>query len=185
MSNLIIEKLLAKTNRTDLPDFHPGDTVRVHVKIKEGDKERVQAFEGVVIKRDRGPQASFTVRKAWSAFFQSIPGSSTKSIWCAHLRFAGRNCTICAVCAAKPLACATWKRRSGPKRLIRSSPVSQRRRDRGQTTGVLLRKILKHNLLLKDFLRSTKMMVKGFSCRHRSQHRPRAHSRLPRPSCVC
>jgi large subunit ribosomal protein L19 len=63
MSNLIIEKLLAKTQRTDLPAFRPGDTVRVHVKIKEGDKERVQAFEGVVIKRDGGSQASFTVRK--------------------------------------------------------------------------------------------------------------------------
>ena len=63
MSNLIIEKLLAKTQRTDLPAFRPGDTVRVHVKIKEGDKERVQVFEGVVIKRDNGPQASFTVRK--------------------------------------------------------------------------------------------------------------------------
>ena len=55
MSNLIIEKLLAKTQRTDFPAFRPGDTVRVHVKIKEGDKERVQAFEGVVIKRDNGP----------------------------------------------------------------------------------------------------------------------------------
>ena len=63
MSNLIIEKLLAKTKRTDLPDFGPGDTVRVQVKIKEGDKERLQAFEGVVIARTRGPQASFTVRK--------------------------------------------------------------------------------------------------------------------------
>jgi large subunit ribosomal protein L19 len=63
MSNLIIEKLLAKTKRTDHPDFVPGDTVRVHVRIKEGDKERSQAFEGVVISRARGPQASFTVRK--------------------------------------------------------------------------------------------------------------------------
>jgi len=63
MSNLIIEKLLAKSRRTDLPQFGPGDTVRVHVKIKEGDKERVQAFEGVVISRTSGPQASFTVRK--------------------------------------------------------------------------------------------------------------------------
>src|ERR1700733_8935271 len=63
MSNLIIERLLAKSKRTDLPEFRPGDTVRVHVKIKEGDKERLQAFEGVVIKRDSGPQASFTVRK--------------------------------------------------------------------------------------------------------------------------
>jgi large subunit ribosomal protein L19 len=63
MSNLIIEKLLAKTKRADLPAFGPGDTVRVQVKIKEGDKERLQAFEGVVIARSRGPQASFTVRK--------------------------------------------------------------------------------------------------------------------------
>src|SRR6476469_5492545 len=63
MSNLIIEKLLAKSKRTDLPKFAPGDTVRVHVRIKEGDKERVQAFEGVVISRSNGPQASFTVRK--------------------------------------------------------------------------------------------------------------------------
>ncbi|HUK24582.1 MAG TPA: 50S ribosomal protein L19 [Terriglobales bacterium] len=63
MSNLIIEKLLAKSKRTDLPEFVPGDTIRVNVKIKEGDKERVQAFEGVVIARSRGPQASFTVRK--------------------------------------------------------------------------------------------------------------------------
>ncbi len=63
MSNPIIDKLLAKTQRTDIPQFGPGDTVRVHVRIKEGDKERLQAFEGVVIARTRGPQASFTVRK--------------------------------------------------------------------------------------------------------------------------
>ncbi len=59
----IIQKLLGKTRRTDLPSFEAGDTIRVHVKIKEGDKERLQAFEGVVIARSRGPQASFTVRK--------------------------------------------------------------------------------------------------------------------------
>lgn len=64
MSNSpIMDKLLAKLQRTDLPPFKPGDTVRVHVRIKEGDKERLQAFEGTVIKRSRGPQASFTVRK--------------------------------------------------------------------------------------------------------------------------
>src|SRR5205809_8076332 len=63
MTNLIIEKLLAKSKRTDLPDFVPGDTIRVQVKIKEGEKERIQAFEGVVIARTRGLQASFTVRK--------------------------------------------------------------------------------------------------------------------------
>jgi len=63
MSNQIIERLLSKQKRTDLPEFSPGDTIRVQVKIKEGDKERLQAFEGVVIARSRGPQASFTVRK--------------------------------------------------------------------------------------------------------------------------
>ena len=63
MPNLVIEKLLSKSRRTDIPDFRPGDTVRVNVKIKEGDKERLQAFEGVVISKSSGPQASFTVRK--------------------------------------------------------------------------------------------------------------------------
>jgi len=63
MSNAVIEKLLQKSRRTDLPNFVPGDTVKVHVRIKEGDKERLQAFEGVVIAISRGPQASFTVRK--------------------------------------------------------------------------------------------------------------------------
>ena len=63
MTNLVIEKLLSKSKRSDIPNFTPGDTVRVHVRIKEGDKERLQAFEGVVISRTRGPQASFTVRK--------------------------------------------------------------------------------------------------------------------------
>jgi len=64
MSNSpIIDRLLAKTRRTDIPEFKPGDTIRVQVKIKEGDKERLQAFEGVVISRSGGSQPSFTVRK--------------------------------------------------------------------------------------------------------------------------
>jgi large subunit ribosomal protein L19 len=50
--------------RRDLPPFRPGDTVRVHVNIREGDKDRIQVFEGVVIRRRRGGAgASFTVRK--------------------------------------------------------------------------------------------------------------------------
>jgi large subunit ribosomal protein L19 len=56
-------KLAAKLQRKDLPEINPGDTVRVQVKIKEGDKERVQAFEGTVISRRNGPGGSFTVRK--------------------------------------------------------------------------------------------------------------------------
>ncbi len=62
-NSLIIEKLVAKTRRTDLPEFATGDTVRVQVKIKEGDKERLQAFEGIVISKSNGQQPSFTVRK--------------------------------------------------------------------------------------------------------------------------
>ena len=64
MSNLIIEKLLAKSQRTDIPAFHPGDTIRVHVKIKEGEKERIQIFEGTVIARNNtGLGDMITVRK--------------------------------------------------------------------------------------------------------------------------
>jgi large subunit ribosomal protein L19 len=50
--------------RRDLPPFRTGDTVRVHVKIREGEKERIQVFEGVVLRRKKGgPSATFTVRK--------------------------------------------------------------------------------------------------------------------------
>jgi len=50
--------------RYDMPDFRPGDTVKVHIRIIEGNKERVQIFEGVVIRRRRGNMgATFTVRK--------------------------------------------------------------------------------------------------------------------------
>src|ERR1700678_2287432 len=59
----IMQKLAAKFERTDLPHFAPGDTVRVQVKIKEGEKERLQAFEGLVIATRKGPQGTFTVRK--------------------------------------------------------------------------------------------------------------------------
>ena len=59
----LMDKVVAKLQRSDLPGFKPGDTIRVHVKIKEGDKERLQAFEGTVISRSKGPDASFTVRK--------------------------------------------------------------------------------------------------------------------------
>jgi large subunit ribosomal protein L19 len=59
----IMQKLADKLQRTDLPDFAPGDTIRVQVKIKEGEKERLQAFEGMVIATKKGPQGTFTVRK--------------------------------------------------------------------------------------------------------------------------
>jgi large subunit ribosomal protein L19 len=58
-------ELLEKENiRLDLPNFNAGDTVKVHVKIKEGEKERIQAFQGVVISKRKGSSnATFTVRK--------------------------------------------------------------------------------------------------------------------------
>ncbi len=59
----VMQRLAEKLQRTDLPTFVPGDTVRVQVKIKEGDKERLQAFEGIVIALKNGAQGSFTVRK--------------------------------------------------------------------------------------------------------------------------
>ncbi|MDH3980755.1 MAG: 50S ribosomal protein L19 [Gammaproteobacteria bacterium] len=63
MSN-IIEQLEQEQLRQDIPDFSPGDTVIVDVKVKEGERERLQAFEGVVIaKRNRGLNSAFTVRK--------------------------------------------------------------------------------------------------------------------------
>ncbi len=63
MSN-IISQLEAEQLRKDMPVFNPGDTVVVQVKVKEGERERLQAFEGVVIaKRNRGLNSAFTVRK--------------------------------------------------------------------------------------------------------------------------
>lgn len=63
MSN-IIQELEAEQLRTDLPEFSPGDTVVVQVRVREGQRQRLQAFEGVVIaKRNRGLNSSFTVRK--------------------------------------------------------------------------------------------------------------------------
>jgi len=60
----IIEQIERKIMRDDILDFNPGDTVKVHVKIKEGEKERIQAFQGVVISKRKGTlNASFTVRK--------------------------------------------------------------------------------------------------------------------------
>jgi large subunit ribosomal protein L19 len=59
----VMQRLAEKLKRTDLPQFVPGDQIRVQVKIKEGDKERLQAFEGLVIAINNGPQGTFTVRK--------------------------------------------------------------------------------------------------------------------------
>jgi large subunit ribosomal protein L19 len=63
MSN-IIDQLEAEQMTREVPEFGPGDTVIVQVKVKEGERERLQAYEGVVLaKRNRGVNSSFTVRK--------------------------------------------------------------------------------------------------------------------------
>ncbi|MCL2790401.1 MAG: 50S ribosomal protein L19 [Desulfobulbus sp.] len=60
----LLDKIDLEQMRFDIPEFRPGDTVKVHIRIIEGNKERVQVFQGVVIKRKRGTMnATFTVRK--------------------------------------------------------------------------------------------------------------------------
>lgn len=64
MDMQLIEKVTAKQIRKDIPAFKAGDTVKVYVKIKEGNKERIQPFEGLVIsRRGTGTSSAFTVRK--------------------------------------------------------------------------------------------------------------------------
>jgi large subunit ribosomal protein L19 len=64
MTNKIIQQLEAEQMGKVIPTFAPGDTIVVQVKVKEGDRQRLQAFEGVVIaKRNRGLNSAFTVRK--------------------------------------------------------------------------------------------------------------------------
>ncbi|HLV17252.1 MAG TPA: 50S ribosomal protein L19 [Pseudomonas sp.] len=64
MTNKIIQQLEAEQMNKEIPAFAPGDTVIVQVKVKEGDRSRLQAYEGVVIrKRNRGLNSAFTVRK--------------------------------------------------------------------------------------------------------------------------
>lgn len=63
-SNPLIEAIEASYKRSDVPEFRPGDTIRVHARISEGGKDRIQVFQGVCIHRKRGgARGSFTVRK--------------------------------------------------------------------------------------------------------------------------
>src|SRR3954453_9602909 len=64
MQNALLTKFINKNMRSDTPEFRPGDTIKVNVKIKEGDKERLQAFEGVLLcKYNTGMGETITVRK--------------------------------------------------------------------------------------------------------------------------
>jgi large subunit ribosomal protein L19 len=64
MQNALLNKFVEKNRRADTPEFRPGDTIKVHVKIKEGEKERIQIFEGTVLARkNTGMGETITVRK--------------------------------------------------------------------------------------------------------------------------
>ncbi|HYA17888.1 MAG TPA: 50S ribosomal protein L19 [Bryobacteraceae bacterium] len=64
MQNALLNKFVEKNRRADMPDFRPGDTIKVHVKIKEAEKERLQVFEGTVLARkNSGMGETITVRK--------------------------------------------------------------------------------------------------------------------------
>nr|WP_319491413.1 50S ribosomal protein L19 [uncultured Desulfobacter sp.] len=64
MTANLIQKIEREQMRLDIPEFDSGDTIKVHVKIREGEKERIQVFQGVVIKKTKGlSSARFTVRK--------------------------------------------------------------------------------------------------------------------------
>jgi large subunit ribosomal protein L19 len=77
MTNRALMKFVAKKQTSAAPEFRPGDTVRVHVKIKEGEKERVQAFEGTVIARNNsGLGETVTVRKI--SFGQGVERSGRR-----------------------------------------------------------------------------------------------------------
>jgi hypothetical protein len=94
--------------RMDLPDFVAGDTVTVHVKIREGNKERIQAFQGVVISRKKGlANATFTVRKVsygvgWKGSSPRIPLLSTGWKSYPAVVFGGPRFTICGNCEERP-----------------------------------------------------------------------------------
>ncbi len=64
MQNALLNKFVEKNRRADNPEFRPGDTIKVHVRIKEGEKERIQVFEGTVLARkNTGMGETITVRK--------------------------------------------------------------------------------------------------------------------------
>ena len=118
--NDIIKKIEEEQLKAEAPQFRVGDTVKVHNRIKEGNRERVQIFEGIVIKKQGGSsRETFTVRKssmasAWKRHGRCILPMWRRSKWSAAARSDVRNCTICVTASAKPprskRSCAERKR---------------------------------------------------------------------------
>lgn len=94
--------------RSDIPDFRPGDTLNVHVKVIEGSKERIQIFKGVVIRRQGGGvRETFTVRKVSFGVgvertFPVHSPTSRSSRSSLAATFVARSCTTSAICVARP-----------------------------------------------------------------------------------
>jgi large subunit ribosomal protein L19 len=126
----LLREIESSYRRTDLPDLRAGDSVRVHTLIKEGDKERVQIFEGVVIGQHRGgSRASFTVRKvSYGVGVERIFPLHTSRIEkiesSAGARFGARGSTTCASSRARPPA--SRARRAATTRAPRTA-VARRR----------------------------------------------------------
>ena len=99
--NPLIQSLTEGQLRTDIPSFRPGDTVRVHAKVVEGNRERIQIFEGVVIARKgAGISENYTVRKISNGVGVSVSSQSTlhvlkKSKLFVTVKYVVRNCTTC------------------------------------------------------------------------------------------
>src|SRR5690554_2709366 len=107
MTNKIILQLEAVQMTKEIPVFAPGDTVIVQVKVKEGERQRLQAYEGVVIaKRNRGINSAFTVRKISSGVgvertFQTYSPMIDSITVSVVVLFVRRNCTTYVLCLVK------------------------------------------------------------------------------------
>ena len=103
----ILDAVDAASLRDDIPDFRPGDTLKVNVKVVEGNRSRIQVFQGVVIRRSGGGvRETFTVRKisfgvGVERTFPVHSPSSTRSRSSPAATSAARSCTTCASCAAR------------------------------------------------------------------------------------
>ena len=135
MSNLLAA-IEAKQQKTDIPEFKAGDTVRVHAKIIEGDKERVQVFEGAVISRSngKGNRATFTVRKVSygigvERIFPLHSPRIEKIEVIARGRSGGPSCITCVNAPVRPpVSKAPVSKRQRSARRARSLPWLKERR---------------------------------------------------------
>jgi hypothetical protein len=123
-----LDALDAQSIRTDIPDFRAGDTLKVHARVVEGNRSRIQIFQGVVIRRQGGGLREFTIRKV--SFGVGVERTySTARSWTgsrssAAATYAGRSSTTCATSAARKPRSRSCARRSRADR-DRGSEASQ------------------------------------------------------------